>query len=38
LSTSGENYERVRKRFNELRFFEETTEKGTLDEIPRDLG
>jgi len=40
LSTSGKNYEEVKKRFNEIVniFFEELIKKGTLDEVLRGLG
>lgn len=40
LSTSGESYEKVRKRFSEIVeiFFEEIVEKGTLNEVLGDLG
>ncbi len=40
LSTSGKNYEEVKKRFNEIVnvFFEELIKKGTLEEALRDLG
>ncbi len=40
LSTSGESYEEVRKRFNEIVdiFFEEIIERGTLNEVLGDLG
>ena len=40
LSTSGNNYEEVKKRFNEIVniFFEELIKKGTLENVLRDLG
>ena len=40
LSTSGKNYEEVKKRFNEVAsiFFEELVKKGTLDEVLESLG
>jgi len=40
LSTSGNSYKEVKKRFAEIVniFFEELTKKGTLDEVLRDLG
>lgn len=40
LSTSGSNYEEVKKRFNEIVniFFEELIKKGTLENALRDLG
>lgn len=40
LSTSGDSYEEVKKRFGEIVniFFEELIKKGTLDEVLRDLG
>lgn len=40
LSTSGKNYQEVKKRFTEIVniFFEELIKKGTLEEVLRDLG
>jgi len=40
LSTSGKNYQEVKKRFTEIAniFFEELIKKGTLEEVLRDLG
>lgn len=40
LSTSGESYKEVKKRFGEIVniFFEELIKKGTLEEVLRDLG
>ncbi|MDP1629448.1 MAG: hypothetical protein Q8L57_02395 [bacterium] len=40
LSTSGKNYEQVKKRFNEVVaiFFEELIKKGTIDEVLENLG
>ena len=40
LSTSGKNYEEVKRRFSEIVniFFEELLKKGTLEEVLRDLG
>lgn len=40
LSTSGKNYEEVRRRFSEIVeiFFEEITRRGTLGDVLRDLG
>ena len=40
LSTSGKNYEEVKKRFKESVniFFEELVKKGTLDEVLESLG
>jgi len=40
LSTSGKNYEEVKKRFSEIVniFFEELIRKGTLEEVLRDSG
>ncbi len=40
LSTSGNSYEEVKKRFREAIdiFFEEIVEKGTLKEVLQDLG
>ncbi len=40
LSTSGNNYKQVKKRFNEVVviFFEELVKKGTLDEVLESLG
>ena len=40
LSTSGKNYEEVKRRFNEIVniFFEELIKKGTLEDALRDLG
>ncbi|MDO8435831.1 MAG: hypothetical protein Q7S82_00385 [bacterium] len=40
LSTSGNDYGGVKKRFNEIVnvFFEELIKKGTLEEALRDLG
>lgn len=40
ISTSGRNYEEVKKRFNELVeiFFEEITKKGTLKDVLHELG
>ena len=40
LSTSGKNYEEVKKRFNEVVniFFDELVKKGTLDEVLENLG
>jgi len=40
LSTSGRTYEEAKRRFREIVsiFFEELIEKGTLDEVLRDLG
>ncbi len=40
LSTSGKNYEEVKKRFKEAVniFFEELVKKGTLDEVLESLG
>lgn len=40
LSTSGKNYEEVKKRFKEATnvFFEELVKKGTLDEVLESLG
>lgn len=40
LSTSGKNYNEVKKRFDEIVsiFFEEVVEAGTLDEVLKDLG
>ena len=40
LSTSGKNYEQVKKRFNEIVaiFFEELIKKGTIDEVLENLG
>jgi len=39
LSTSGRNYQEVKKRFVEIVniFFEELIKKGTLEEVLRDL-
>jgi len=40
LSTSGDNFEEVNKRFVEIAeiFFEEIISKGTIDEVLSDLG
>ena len=40
LSTSGKNYDEVKKRFDEAVaiFFEYTGKKGTLNDVLRDLG
>ncbi len=40
LSTSGKNYEEVKKRFIEAVsiFFEEIIKDGTMDEVLKDLG
>ena len=40
LSTSGKNYEQVKKRFNEVVeiFFEELMKKGTKNEVLESLG
>ena len=40
LSTSGKNYEEVKKRFKESVsiFFEELVKKGTMDEVLESLG
>lgn len=40
LSTSGKSYEEVKKRFAEIVeiFFEETSKRGTLEDILKDLG
>lgn len=40
LSTSGKNYEEVKKRFKEIVniFFEELIKKGVLEEVLNDLG
>ena len=40
LSTSGKNYDEVKKRFKEAVsiFFEELVKKGTLDEVLESLG
>ena len=40
LSTSGENYEQVKKRFNEVVaiFFEELEKKGAVNEVLENLG
>lgn len=40
LSTSGKNYEQVKKRFNEIVaiFFEELIKKGTINEVLENLG
>ncbi len=40
LSTSGDSYSQVKKRFNECVniFFEEIIEKGTVANVLRDLG
>jgi len=40
LSTSGDNYEQAKKRFEEIAniFFEEIIKKGTLEDVLTDLG
>jgi len=40
LSTSGQSYAEVKKRFEEIVsiFFEELVKKGTLEEVLRELG
>ena len=40
LSTSGKNYEEVKKRFSEIVniFFEEIIKKGTIENVLKDLG
>lgn len=40
LSTSGKNFEEVKRRFNEIVaiFFEEIIEKGTVNEVLLELG
>ena len=40
LSTSGDNYEQVKKRFEEIVniFFEEIIKKGTIENVLTDLG
>ncbi|MBI4993660.1 hypothetical protein HZC33_01740 [Candidatus Wolfebacteria bacterium] len=40
LSTSGKNYDQVKKRFNEvvIIFFEELIKKGTLSDVLGNLG
>lgn len=40
LSTSGKDYEEVRKRFHEIVniFFEEIVKKGTMEEALKELG
>jgi len=40
ISTSGDTYDEVRKRFREVVeiFFEETVRKGTLEEVLREFG
>jgi hypothetical protein len=40
LSTSGDNYEQAKKRFEEIVnvFFEEIIKKGTIEDVLTDLG
>jgi len=40
LSTSADNYDKVRKRFEEIVeiFFEETIKKGNINSVLKDLG